>query len=165
MVRDSRKIAAILAADVVDYSRLMGADDAATLAALGVRRALFDTLVREFDGRVFGSVGDSLMAEFPSAVHAVESGQTKTVHRVKKGGSLKFKNGSKNKILTIQSPAPQPPLMVTGCADPVSEFTVESDSKKSVTISDAYDVGDMFTYTATIEDSSPEDPIVIIERR
>lgn len=96
---------------------------------------------------------------------AVESGQTKTVHRVKKGGSLKFKNGSKNKILTIKSPAPQPPFMVTGCADPVSEFTVERDSKKSVAISDAYDVGDMFTYTATIEDSSPEDPIVIIERR
>ena len=75
MVRDSRKIAAILAADVVDYSRLMGADEAATLAALAVRRALFDTLVREFDGRVFGSVGDSLMAEFPSAVHAVECAQ------------------------------------------------------------------------------------------
>ena len=72
MVRDSRKIAAILAADVVDYSRLMGADEAATLAALAVRRALFDTLVREFGGRVFGSVGDSLMAEFPSAVNAVE---------------------------------------------------------------------------------------------
>ncbi len=75
MVRDSRKIAAILAADVVDYSRLMGADEAATLAALAVRRALFDTLVREFDGRVFGSVGDSLMAEFPSAVNAVECAQ------------------------------------------------------------------------------------------
>ncbi len=72
MVRDSRKIAAILAADVVDYSRLMGADEAGTLAALAIRRTLFDTLVREFDGRVFGSVGDSLMAEFASAVNAVE---------------------------------------------------------------------------------------------
>jgi adenylate cyclase len=72
MVRDSRKIAAILAADVVDYSRLMGADEAGTLAALAIRRAIFDRLVREFDGRVFGSVGDSLMAEFTSAVHAVE---------------------------------------------------------------------------------------------
>ena len=72
MVRDSRKIAAILAADVVDYSRLMGADEAGTLAALATRRALFDRLVREFGGRVFGSVGDSLMAEFSSAVHAVE---------------------------------------------------------------------------------------------
>jgi adenylate cyclase len=75
MVRDSRKIAAILAADVVDYSRLMGADEAGTLAALAIRRTLFDTLVGEFDGRVFGSVGDSLMAEFPSAVHAVECAQ------------------------------------------------------------------------------------------
>ena len=75
MVRDSRKIAAILAADVVDYSRLMGADEAGTLAALAIRRAIFDTLVREFDGRVFGSVGDSLMAEFPSAVNAVECAQ------------------------------------------------------------------------------------------
>ena len=72
MVRDSRKIAAILAADVVDYSRLMGADEAGTLAALAIRRAIFDTRVREFDGRVFGSVGDSLMAEFASAVNAVE---------------------------------------------------------------------------------------------
>ena len=72
MVRDSRKIAAILAADVVDYSRLMGADEAGTLAALATRRAVFDAQVREFDGRVFGSVGDSLMAEFHSAVHAVE---------------------------------------------------------------------------------------------
>jgi adenylate cyclase len=75
MVRDSRKIAAILAADVVDYSRLMAADEAGTLAALAIRRTVFDTLVREFDGRVFGSVGDSLMAEFPSAVHAVECAQ------------------------------------------------------------------------------------------
>ena len=64
MVRDSRKIAAILAADVVDYSRLMGADEAGTLAALKTRRTTFEELVREFDGREFGSVGDSLMAEF-----------------------------------------------------------------------------------------------------
>ena len=75
MVRDSRKIAAILAADVVDYSRLMGADEAGTLAALAIRRTIFDTQVREFDGRVFGSVGDSLMAEFASAVNAVECAQ------------------------------------------------------------------------------------------
>lgn len=71
MVRDSRKIAAILAADVVDYSRLMGADEAGTLAALKTRRAIFGELVREYDGREFGSVGDSLMAEFQSAVNAV----------------------------------------------------------------------------------------------
>ncbi len=71
MIKDSRKIAAILAADVVDYSRLMGANEPGTLAALKVRRAIFDELVLEFDGHEFGSVGDSLMAEFPSAVNAV----------------------------------------------------------------------------------------------
>jgi class 3 adenylate cyclase/TolB-like protein/Tfp pilus assembly protein PilF len=71
MLRDSRKIAAILAADVVDYSRLMGADEAGTLIALKARRSLFEELVRGYDGREFGSVGDSLMAEFASAVNAV----------------------------------------------------------------------------------------------
>ncbi|HEX9708113.1 MAG TPA: tetratricopeptide repeat protein [Steroidobacteraceae bacterium] len=71
MHRDSRKIAAILAADVVDYSRLMGVDEAGTLAALRNRRAIFEEFVREFDGHGFGSVGDSLMAEFQSAVNAV----------------------------------------------------------------------------------------------
>ncbi len=71
MLKDSRKIAAILAADVVEYSRLMGADEEGTLAALKIRRVIFDELVSEFDGREFGSVGDSLMAEFPSAVNAV----------------------------------------------------------------------------------------------
>jgi adenylate cyclase len=70
-LKDSRKIAAILAADVVEYSRLMGADEEGTLAALRTRRAIFEAQVREFDGREFGSVGDSLMAEFPSAVNAV----------------------------------------------------------------------------------------------
>jgi adenylate cyclase len=71
MHEHDRKIAAILAADVVDYSRLMGLDEEATLAALKLRRAIFDRLVAEFGGHEFGSVGDSLMAEFPSAVNAV----------------------------------------------------------------------------------------------
>ena len=71
MVKDNRKIAAILAADVVEYGRLMGADEEGTLAALKICRAIFDGQVAEFDGHEFGSVGDSLMAEFPSAVNAV----------------------------------------------------------------------------------------------
>jgi len=72
MLQRGRKIAAILAADVVDYSRLMGMDEPATLAALKIRRGIFEQLVREFEGRGFGSVGDSLMAQFPSAVNAVQ---------------------------------------------------------------------------------------------
>ncbi|MFZ2508294.1 MAG: tetratricopeptide repeat protein [Steroidobacteraceae bacterium] len=70
-----RKIAAILAADVVDYSRLMGADEESALTALKLRRSIFDRLVAEYGGREFGSVGDSLMAEFPSAVNAVRCAQ------------------------------------------------------------------------------------------
>ncbi|HKE46109.1 MAG TPA: rhodanese-like domain-containing protein [Steroidobacteraceae bacterium] len=75
MLEHGRKIATILAADVVGYSRLMGVDEARTLAALKIRRALFDQLVREHEGREFGSVGDSLMAEFPSVVNAVNCAQ------------------------------------------------------------------------------------------
>ena len=75
MPKTSRKIAAILAADVVGYSRLMGVDDVHTLASLKERRELFDRLVGEFDGREFGSVGDSLMAQFGSAVNAVRCAQ------------------------------------------------------------------------------------------
>jgi class 3 adenylate cyclase/tetratricopeptide (TPR) repeat protein/TolB-like protein len=75
MLKDTRKIAAILAADVVDYSRLMGADEEGTLAALTARRSIFDELVKQYDGREFGSVGDSLMAEFSSAVNAVRCAQ------------------------------------------------------------------------------------------
>jgi class 3 adenylate cyclase/TolB-like protein/tetratricopeptide (TPR) repeat protein len=71
MQKDNRIIAAILAADVVEYSRLMATDEPGTLAALRARRALFADQVAEFGGREFGSVGDSLMAEFPSAVNAV----------------------------------------------------------------------------------------------
>ncbi|MGD9599097.1 MAG: tetratricopeptide repeat protein [Steroidobacteraceae bacterium] len=66
---------AVLAADVAGYSRLMTADDEGTLAALRSIRAIFDQLVAEFDGRVFGSVGDSLMAQFPSAVNALRCAQ------------------------------------------------------------------------------------------
>ena len=75
MLKDSRKIAAILAADIVGYSRLMGIDEEGTLRALKVRREIFDRLVKEFDGQEFGSVGDSLMAQFPSAINAVRCAQ------------------------------------------------------------------------------------------
>ena len=73
MQRDRRIIAAILAADVVGYSRLMGADESGTLESLKRLRACFEKEVADFGGRVFGSVGDSLMAEFQSAVNAVSA--------------------------------------------------------------------------------------------
>ncbi len=70
-----RKIIAILAADVVGYSRLMGVDEESTLDDLKLRRMIFGQLVTECGGREFGSVGDSLMAQFPSAVNAVRCAQ------------------------------------------------------------------------------------------
>ena len=73
MTEGIRKIATILAADVVGYSRLMEGDEEATLAALKITRQIFNQSVEQFGGREFGSVGDSLMAQFPSAVNAVRS--------------------------------------------------------------------------------------------
>ena len=66
-----RKLAAILSADVAGYSRLMGADEEGTLEALGASRRLMDGLVAAHRGRVFGSAGDSIIAEFASPVEAV----------------------------------------------------------------------------------------------
>ena len=66
-----RRLAAILAADVAGYSRLMEADEEATVRALGTCREIVDGLVTEHGGRVFGSAGDSVVAEFPSPVEAV----------------------------------------------------------------------------------------------
>ena len=69
--RVQRRIAAILAADVVGYSRLMGKDEETTLATLNGYRAVIDGLIATHIGRVFGSAGDSVIAEFASPVEAV----------------------------------------------------------------------------------------------
>jgi len=68
-----RRLAAVVSADVVGYSRLMGVDEVGTLAALAARRTdLIDPLVAKFDGRIVKTMGDGLLLEFPSAVDAVE---------------------------------------------------------------------------------------------
>jgi TolB-like protein/class 3 adenylate cyclase/Flp pilus assembly protein TadD len=68
-----RRLAAILAADVVGYSRLMAADEEGTVVVLDAYRRTISDLVREHEGRIFGSAGDGLMAEFSSAVQAVRA--------------------------------------------------------------------------------------------
>ena len=69
-----RRLAAIVQADVVGYSRLMGADEAGTLAAMRAHRAeLWNPTIEKFGGRVVGTAGDSILVEFSSAVAAVES--------------------------------------------------------------------------------------------
>jgi TolB-like protein len=67
-----RKLAAILSADVVGYSRLMAQDEEATVAALNQSRALFRTAVETRGGRVIDTAGDSVLAEFVSPVEAVK---------------------------------------------------------------------------------------------
>jgi TolB-like protein len=70
--RTQRRLAAILAADVVGYSRLMGLDEAGTLAAIkAIRAEITDPKVSEHAGRVFKATGDGLFVEFPSVVNAV----------------------------------------------------------------------------------------------
>src|SRR5215510_2353885 len=71
--RVQRRLAAILAADVVGYSRLMGEDEAGTLAALKSRRKeVLEPLVARHRGRIFKIAGDGVLVEFASAVHAVQ---------------------------------------------------------------------------------------------
>jgi adenylate cyclase len=70
--RIERRLAAILAADVVGYSRLMGQDEAGTLARLRAhRRELIDPKVAEHKGRIVKTTGDGILIEFPSVVEAV----------------------------------------------------------------------------------------------
>jgi TolB-like protein/class 3 adenylate cyclase/Tfp pilus assembly protein PilF len=68
-----RRLAAILAADVFGYSRLMAADEPGTLARLTqLRTDIIEPKIAEFRGRIVGSAGDSLLVEFTSAVNAVQ---------------------------------------------------------------------------------------------
>jgi adenylate cyclase len=71
--RVQRRLAAILVADVVGYSRLMDADEAGTLSRLkAIRSEIFDPNIERFGGRIFKNTGDGAIAEFASSVDAVE---------------------------------------------------------------------------------------------
>jgi adenylate cyclase len=67
-----RKLAAIFAADVEGYSRLMGLDEVGTLRTLTAYRVIIDRLIGSHRGRIFNTAGDSLVADFASAVDAVQ---------------------------------------------------------------------------------------------
>lgn len=70
--RLERKLVAILAADVEGYSRHMERDEAATLATLSSHRLIFDELIAAHNGRITGTAGDSVLAEFASVVDALD---------------------------------------------------------------------------------------------
>src|SRR6202030_4172908 len=68
----SRRLAAILAIDVVGYSRLMGEDEAGTARAVREHREAARPIVTDHGGRIVKTMGDGLLLEFPSVVAAVE---------------------------------------------------------------------------------------------
>ena len=67
-----RKLAAIFAADIAGYSRLMARDEVGTLARLKAWRVIIDELIAAHRGRIFNTAGDSVVADFASAVDAVQ---------------------------------------------------------------------------------------------
>jgi adenylate cyclase len=71
-----RKLAAIFAADVEGYSRLMGLDEVGTLRTLTAYRVIIDRLIGSHRGRIFNTAGDSVLADFASAVDAVQCAVT-----------------------------------------------------------------------------------------
>jgi adenylate cyclase len=70
--RVERRLAAIFAADVASYSRLVGLDEAGTLRTLAAHREVMDRLIADHGGRIANTAGDSVLAEFPSVVDAVQ---------------------------------------------------------------------------------------------
>ena len=69
-----RKLTAILSADVKGYSRLMGEDEEGTLRTLNTYKEVMGSLIQQHRGRVVGTAGDSVLAEFGSVVDAVQCG-------------------------------------------------------------------------------------------
>ncbi len=68
----NRRLAAILAADIAGYSRLMGADEAATVPRPQGAQAVVLPLVGRYGGRIIDTAGDGILAEFPSVINATE---------------------------------------------------------------------------------------------
>ena len=68
-----RKLATIFASDVVGFSKMMGTDEVNTLKILNERRQVIDEIIENHDGIIFGSAGDSVIAEFASPIKAAEA--------------------------------------------------------------------------------------------
>ena len=82
-----RRLAAILAADIAGYSRLMGEDEAATVQDLKAHQAVVLPLVGRYGGRIIDTAGDGILAEFPSVINATECAvEIQTVMAVRNEG-------------------------------------------------------------------------------
>ncbi|SDJ41929.1 adenylate cyclase [Bradyrhizobium sp. Rc2d] len=94
MARVERRLAAVLAADVAGYSRLMGADEVGTLEALKViRREIVDPAIAEHKGRIVKTTGDGLLVEFASAVDAVTCAMAVQEKMAGREGQIAFRIG------------------------------------------------------------------------
>jgi TolB-like protein/Tfp pilus assembly protein PilF len=95
--RVERRLAAILAADVAGYSRLMGVDEVGTLAALKAhRREIVDPAIAHHHGRIVKTTGDGMLVEFASAVDALTCAvavQQKMAEQTTEGPSIQFRVG------------------------------------------------------------------------
>ncbi len=90
----TRRLAAILAADVAGYSRLMAANEVGTLAALkACRREVVDPQIAAHNGRIVKTTGDGMLVEFASAVDAVTCAMTVQEAMAARGGALSFRIG------------------------------------------------------------------------
>ena len=90
-----RKIAVILVADVVGYSKHMEKDENATIKSYNACEKILNKLLKKYKGSVFNTAGDSVLAEFPSAVNAVECGvdfQNEIKKRIHDQVSQKYKD-------------------------------------------------------------------------
>jgi TolB-like protein/class 3 adenylate cyclase/Flp pilus assembly protein TadD len=86
--RVERHLAAIFAADVAGYSRLVGLDEVGTLKRLAAAREIMDALIEEHGGRIANTAGDSVLAEFPSAVDAVQCAVAVQSRLLETGGEI-----------------------------------------------------------------------------
>ena len=92
--RVERRLAAVLAADVAGYSRLMAADEVGTLDALKtLRRELVDPAIAEHKGRIVKTTGDGMLVEFASAVDAVTCAMAVQAAMAAREGNLSFRIG------------------------------------------------------------------------
>jgi class 3 adenylate cyclase len=98
--RVQRRLSAIVSADVAGYSRLMGADEEGTLAALKAhRRELIDPTIESHGGRIVKTAGDGILIEFPSVINAlqcclsVQQGMIERNRGVSLDGQFRFRIG------------------------------------------------------------------------
>src|SRR6187200_1315692 len=97
-----RKLAAILAADVVGYSALMEADEAGTFDRLRAgRKELFEPEIARHHGRVFKLMGDGLLAEFGSVVDAVECAVALRRGLAERNGDCHYMLGNYDRVVEI----------------------------------------------------------------